>query len=332
MGEPRPLRVLPGEPLFGPVCRCWEQSYGPVDEALAARLSDGRSVLFAIVEDDRVGAFVHFRDSKSVLRQGPLATDETARLLAESPEFAAYSFEQLYFAGGRWTLETGAGPIFRAMAEHLRATTMRWALVAHLHSDRRFFAETATLVESLGFRRRPGDYVTYRLELPAPAPAAETSAGPFHWRFLDDPEPPSMEDVVRAYAAVFPGDPPEAELRRELAAGRWGGRSGVAYDESGNPAAFILARPGSAGALHIDRLGTVPAQRGRGVVCGGFVDWAHRCRTAGHAALAFQVRATNAAATSLVVRLGAQRVKEERFYVLAARPAAATKRGRRAAR
>jgi hypothetical protein len=327
MGEPRPRRVLPGDPLFGPVCRCWEQSHGPVDEALAARLSDGRSVLFAIGDGDGVGAFVHFRDSKPVLLQGPLATDETARLLAESPEFAAYSFEQLYFAGGRWTLETGAGPIFCAMAEHLRATTMRWALVAHLHSDRRFFAETAALLESLGFRRRPGDYLTYRLELDATEPPTASSTGPCRWRFLDDAEPPATEDVVRAYTAVFPGDPPEAELRRELAAGRWGGRSGVAYDESEEPVAFVLARPGAAGALSVDRLGTVPGRRGRGVVLGGFLDWARRCRAAGHTALAFQVRATNEAATSLVARLGAQRVKEERFYVLAGAFADASRGG-----
>jgi hypothetical protein len=316
MSAPRPVRVLPGSPELEAVLRVWRRIYAPPDDDLPARLADGRSIVFAVVDGESVPAFVHFRDRKAILLYGPTGTDETARLLAESADFAAYTFEQLWFAGGEWTLETGDGPLFRAMIEHLRATTLRWALVAHLHTDRPFFEATERFLLSLGFRARPGDYVTYRLELPAdPAGAPH---GPYSWRFLGGADPPPLEDLVRAYAAVFPDDPPAERLRRDLGHGTWGPLSGAAYaGGGGGPVGVVLAREAERGVLHIDRLGTAAAHRGRGVVAGAFMEYARRCREAGIGALSFQVRATNDPATQLVVRhLGARVVKTERFFVL----------------
>jgi ribosomal protein S18 acetylase RimI-like enzyme len=78
----------------------------------------------------------------------------------------------------------------------------------------------------------------------------------------------------------------------------------------------VLARSVEPNVLAVDRLGVSAAHRRRGVSAAGFAAFAARCAAAGVETLEFQVRASNAAATALVAdRLGARRVKEERFYV-----------------
>lgn len=321
--EPAAVRILPGDPRLGSVLEVWTKTYGAPDASLADRLGDGRSLLFALFDGGAVAGFVHFRDRKAAVLDRPGADDETSRVLAEAPEFAVMSFEQLYFAGGRWAIEAAVPPIFRAAEEHLRRTTVRWALLGHLHSDRCYFDETARVLEALGFRLRPGDYVGYRLDLPPidslPDPAAGDAPEPYVWRLFRDEADVPVERTVEVYQAIFPDDPPAEALRRDIENGVWGPLSGVAHATgggAGEPVGIVLAREREKGILRIDRLGVVPTHRGRGVISGCFLGYARRCREEGIEAFGFQVRSTNDRASGLVAaRLGARVVKVERFYV-----------------
>lgn len=312
------VRLLPGDPLLAPVLEVWTRAYGPPDRMLSERLADARSLLFARFEDGAPVGFVHFRDRKAAILDHPGGDDETARLLFEAPEFAVYTFEQFYFAGGRWTAAATMPPIFESAERHLRATTIRWALVGHLHSDRPFYRETAHMLEAAGFRLRPGDYVSYRLDLtPLDPLPGEIRPGPYRWRLFGEETETPVERFVETYERIFPGDPPAERLRADLERRTYGPLSGIGYDgDDGAPAGVVLTRRREGGVLLIDRLGVAPEHRGRGAVSGSFLDYARRCRLAGIEALEFQVRSTNESATGLVAeRLGARVVKVERFYV-----------------